>query len=394
MEKINIVVAGDVGCGRKTLIKQLFSKVEYKTNQQQTDHQKEVMLSISKFPRDDIGVDFQSMLQTSYKTYNFSIPNDYVDFFKIITREKIKADAAILIIDASKSIYKQILEYAYLFSAFGTKQAIIVINKMDLKHYNRFEFLQISEEISGFFKILKMKIAFIIPISAEYDDNITAIGTRMNWYTSPTLMESLDYLSAPKNLAQFPLRVIVQSCNFADNMTKILVKVSTGTLFSGHQLTFGPVHHTTRVLSIEEISGKKKTSAESGELVSLVLENTGNVSRGQVGFNNCHPPLITDRLTTDLFWIYDKPLQREDKIYISCGTNSCSGQIEKISDIRDLSCPEVKLNYIEQLAQLQFATVLIKLDSPICIDLFSDLPDLGRFSVFQNNKILGGGIFK
>lgn len=395
MEQLGVVVAGDTDCGRKTLIGQLLHRASDRTKQSQTgNYNKETALTVEHLTRDGIADIPQFELRTSERSYRFVIPQDYADFLRKAVIGAIKADAAILLIDASKGIHEQTCRYAYLLSMLGVKQTIVVINKMDLKAYNRIKFWQLSGEITDFLKPFDMQIVGIIPAAAKYDDNITTASSKMDWHRSSTLMESLDYFSAPKNLIQLPLRVIVQSPFLTNSKTKILARIVRGKLFQGHQLAFGPVHNITKVLSIEEISGRKKTSAEPGELVALALEDTCHISRGQIGFNVCHPPLVTDLLITELFWIGDKSLKPEDRIDISCGTNCCSGQIEKISDIRDPSCLDVNFNHVEQLAQSQFANVRIKLNSPICIDPFSELPDLGRFAIFQDNKIAGGGIFK
>jgi sulfate adenylyltransferase subunit 1 len=395
VKQLRIVVAGNTGCGRKTLIGQLLRKTVDKTNQSQAiDCERKPALVSEQPARDDITDIPQFKLDTLERSYHFIIPQDHTDFLKNAATGAITAGAAILVIDASEGIYKQIFRYAYLLTMLGIKQTIVVVNKMDMKRYNRIKFWQLSEEISDFLKKLDVQIVDIIPVSAKCDDNIITASSKMDWDTSATLMESLDHFSAPKDLTQLPLRVIMQSCYLTDGKTTILAKVASGKLFSGHQLTIGPVHHITKVLSIEEISGQQKNYADPGELVALVLEDTDYVSRGQVGFNVCHPPLITDLLIAELFWIGGRSLKPKDRVNISCGSDCCSGRIEKISDIRDPSCLNVKFNHVEQLAQSQIADVRIKLDSPICIDPFGELQDLGRFTIFQDNKITGGGIFK
>lgn len=394
MEQLRIIVAGNVNCGRKTLIEQLLSKTGNQTNQPSVDSFKKEFESVKQVTKDDLTDIPQYVLETPVRNYRFLIPKDYIEFLQNAVSGKIIADAAILVIDASESIHKQIYRYEYLLTMLGVKQTIVAVNKMDMKCYNRIKFWQLSEEISDFLKKLDVQITAVIPVSAKNGDNINTASSRTDWNTSATLMELLANFSAPGHLSQLPLRVIVHSCYLTNSKTKILAKVTSGKLFHNHQLVFGPVHHTTKVLSIEDLSGNEKTSAVAGESVALILEDTDYVSRGQVGFNACQPPLINDFLTTELFWVGDKSLKSDDRINVSCGTDCCCGRIEKISDIRDPSCLDVKFNNVEQLAQSQFADVRIKLDSRICIDPFSKLPELGRIAVFQDNKIAGGGILK
>lgn len=281
MEQLRIVVAGNTDCGRKTVIGRLISQPSNKTNQPQTvDYKKESAVAVEQLTKDDITDIPQFNLRTPEKSYYFFIPKDYTEFLKNAPGGTIKADAAILIIDASEGIHKQTCRYAYLFSMISVKQTVVVINEMGMKRYNRIKFWQLSEEISDFLKKLDMQIVGIIPVSAKYDDNITTASNKMDWNTSSTLMKLLDHFPDLKNLTWLPLRVIVQSCYLTDGRTKIFAKVASGKLFHGHQLTFGPVQHTARVLSIEGILGQEKTFAERGKLVALILEDTDYVSRG------------------------------------------------------------------------------------------------------------------
>ena len=397
MENLRIIVAGHIGNGINTLIGRLL----YETGSLPNDMSGKISKSkaitnkegfvptieqLTKTENDEVDVP-QIEFETAHRNYTFIIPADHKEFLKNIVTGAIEADAAILVIDASKGLLNQIYQYAYLFSMLRIKEIIIVVNKMDLKLYNRIKFWELSEEIGDFLKRINMYIIAIVPASARYGDNITTKSSRMDWNTSATLMKSLDYLSTPKNLIQLPLRLIVQSSYLTDSKTKILAKVASGKIFEGHQLTFGPTHHAAKVISIE-------VSANSGESVAVVLENTNYLERGQVGFNVCHPPLTTDFVIAEVFWVGAKSLKPDDKIDVLCGTRHCPGRIEKISEILDPPCLDVNLNYVNQLAECQVATVKINLDSPICIDPFDELPELGRFAIFQDSKIAGGGIFK
>ncbi|HUU17695.1 MAG TPA: DNA-3-methyladenine glycosylase I [Sedimentisphaerales bacterium] len=69
-------------------------------------------------------------------------------------------------------------------------------------------------------------------------------------------------------------------------------------------------------------------------------------------------------------------------------------QIENISKIIDPVSLKVICTDAAQLTDSQVASVKIKLDSPICVDPFDKLPELGRFAIVQNGRITGGGVVK
>jgi sulfate adenylyltransferase subunit 1 (EFTu-like GTPase family) len=113
-----------------------------------------------------------------------------------------------------------------------------------------------------------------------------------------------------------------------------------------------------------------------------------------VGFNVRRPPLTTNYLIADVFWIGTEPLRLGEKMDILCGTQRCSAQIEKISEIIDPVSLRIICTNADQLTDSQVASVKIKLDSPMCVDPFDRLPELGRFAIVQDDRIAGGGIIK
>jgi sulfate adenylyltransferase subunit 1 (EFTu-like GTPase family) len=275
----------------------------------------------------------------------------------------------------------------------GVRQILVVINKMDIKRYSKPVFWERSEEIADFLKKLNMEIIAIVPVSAQDGENITEKSYKMQWNKSPTLMKSLDYFYGLKNPNQLPLRLIVQCPYVTNGKSTILGKVASGKLPKNHQITFGPTHHTAKVLAIE-VSGQERATAESGESVTIVLEDATNVERGQVGFDIHDPPFTTDYLIAEVFWIGAEPLHTNSKIDFLCGTRRCSAQVENISKIISPANLKVICTNADELQDSQVASVKIKLDSPMCVDPFEKLPELGRFAIAQNGRINGGGVIK
>jgi len=106
------------------------------------------------------------------------------------------------------------------------------------------------------------------------------------------------------------------------------------------------------------------------------------------------PPLTTDYIIADIFWIADEPLIPNDKIVILSGTLSTPGCIESISNIKDPANWDIKTFSENQLNQPNVTTVAIKLKKAICVDPFDKLQELGRFAVLKSGKITGVGILR
>jgi len=405
MENLRIVVAGHIDHGKSTLIGRLLYEtnclpknvIEKIKKSEALGCKEEFAFITDQLEEEQTGGITIDTTQVEFKTakrsYTLIDTPGHKEFLKNMVTGTTRADAAILVIDASQGPLVQTYQHAYLIAMLGIRQILVVVNKMDIKLYNKLMFRELSEEITDFLKKLNMEIIAIVPVSAQHGENITEKSNKMQWNKSHTLTESLDYFSSQKNLSRLPLRLIVQCPYVTDGETFILGKVASGKLFKNRRLTFGPTHYITKVLFIE-VSGRERATAESGESVAIVLEDTTNVERGQVGFDMRYPPLITDNLTADVFWIGTEPLRPGGKIDILCGTRRCSAQLEEISKIiSPVNLKVISTNAV-QLTDSQVASVKIKLDSPMCVDPFDKLPELGRFAIVQNVRITGGGVVK
>ena len=405
MENLRVVVAGHIDHGKSTLIGRLLYETD-SLSRKITDEINESAAKGDKHPFAFITDQLQEeqsrgitidttkvQLRMPERNYTLIDTPGHREFLKNMITGATTADAAILIVDISEGLSEQTYQHMYLISMLGIKQIIVVVNKMDQKLYNRIRFWELSEAITDSLKKLNMQIIAVIPVSAQYGDNITAKSGRMKWNTSPTLIQSLDCLSVSKTPPQAPLRFVVQCPFIADGKTTILGRVASGRLFENHQITFGPVCCTTKVISIT-VSDNRVTSAGPGQSVAVVLEDAANIERGQVGFNPCHPPLVTDGLIADIFWIGTEPLKLAEEIDILCGTQYCSAHIEKIVEIIDPASLDTICKNAEQLLESQIANVRIKLNCPVCVDPFDEIAELGTFAIVHKGEISGGGIVK
>jgi len=401
MKNLEIMVIGDKGHGKSTVIEQLLCQAEAFTtnNSSKTVHTPEKEFSlvsnqsikrqIKEIAEDIALVEFKSVRQN----YTFTEISDHKQSLKYLATAATHTQAAILIIDAWQGITSQTYQYAHMLALFGIEETVIVINKMDLKLYNRIKFWEISEEITDLFNKLNIQVIASIPVSAKYGDNIMVKSDKMRWNCSPALMKSLDYLSGPRNMTQLPLRLLVHEVHSDRHANPICAKIVSGKLFKNHQLTFGPAYHVANVLSIETSAGEE-TTAEAGQTVALGMDNADDVKVGQVGFNVCHPPLTTDYLVTDVFWIGSEPLKPGDKIDILCGATLCSATVETIPTILEPACIEITYTYNNRLAESQVGNIRIKLDRPVCIDPFNSNALLGKFVIIKDSQITGGGVIK
>jgi sulfate adenylyltransferase subunit 1 len=117
------------------------------------------------------------------------------------------ADAAVVLIDASKGVLIQSRRHAYIASLLRVNHVLVAVNKMDLIGYDEARFRAIERD----FKLVLEQIAadtgnpvesIFVPVSALKGDNIVHRAGHssgaMPWYEGPSLLELLE--SAPTSL--------------------------------------------------------------------------------------------------------------------------------------------------------------------------------------------------
>ena len=107
------------------------------------------------------------------------------------------ADAAIVLIDASKGVQIQSRRHAYIASLLRVRHVLVAVNKMDLIGYDEPTFRTIESD----FKHVLDQIAadtgtpvevHFVPVSALKGDNVVHSTGAMPWYAGPSLLQLLE----------------------------------------------------------------------------------------------------------------------------------------------------------------------------------------------------------
>ena len=105
------------------------------------------------------------------------------------------ADAALIIVDASKGVSQQTKKHIEIVNMFPNIQnKIVCINKMDLLQYSKESYLKLKKEIEAFIIKNSFEIDVILPISAVHGDNLIDRSSKMKYYRGKTLYELLKDL--------------------------------------------------------------------------------------------------------------------------------------------------------------------------------------------------------
>src|SRR3954467_1964769 len=113
----------------------------------------------------------------------------HTEFLRNMITGAAKADAAILIVDATEGVRDQTRRHGYLLHLLGVRQVAVVVNKMDRVDYDAGRFHDIEREIAGYLNGLGVTPTAVIPISARQGDGVARRSRNICWHEGPTVLE-------------------------------------------------------------------------------------------------------------------------------------------------------------------------------------------------------------
>lgn len=288
------------------------------------------------------------------------------------------ADLAVVLVDARKGILTQTRRHSFILSLMGIKQVILAVNKMDLINFDQEKFQQIVNEYVEHCQNLGFSKIQGIPVSALKGENLFSKSDLMPWHQGPHLIQSLEeaelkQIASAEQPLRFPVQLVARpNANF---------RGYAGTLVSGHlkpgdSVRISPSGMRSRIREIITADGPL-TQAQSGQAVTLTLEDEIDVSRGDVISADSDAVQISDQFEVDLIALSENPIFVGRSYWLKIGTKKVSATLTKIKY-------KINVNTLERLAahELEMNSVSvcnISTDQPICFDPFDKIPATGRF---------------
>ena len=223
------------------------------------------------------------------------------------------ADAAVVLIDASKGVLIQSRRHAYIASLLRVRSVIVAVNKMDLIGYNESTFQAIEADFRELLEQIATDTgnpveASFVPVSALAGDNIVHRSQAMAWYQGPSLLELLESLPSSVNTSQAPFRFAVQRVLRPNHTFRGFAgQIGSGTIRPGDTITVLPSGRTAKVQRIVTFDGDLD-EAYAPLSVTLVLDREVDISRGDLIVSSQTPAKVAKSIQASLVWMDQRPL--------------------------------------------------------------------------------------
>jgi len=406
ISRINLVVVGHKDHGKSTLIGRLLYDSKAILEQKLNDIRTELKHSGKKFEfafildsleeerKGGLTID---IMQTPFKSkkYLYTIIDcpGHREFIKKMLTGASQADAAVLVVSAKEGIQDQTRQHAFLIKTLGIKQLVVAINKMDKVNYKESLYQKTCSKLKQILQSLGYENVPMIPVSAMKGDNVYKKSQKMKWYKDLTLIDTLDENIVPRTLpSNKPLRGVVQDVYPHENNQQIIAcKIETGTLLPEKNVVFNPSGKKGLLKKIL-IFGSETEKAEPGDSVGLIIDRIGTVERGEVLSYPENQPQNIRKFTAEIILFSDDEIKNGDEITIRYGTAEKKCKVRKILSEIDPINLTTRSKLPRALKNNSVGEVELLALELLCLEKYSDFPQLGRFIIKGKKGAVAAGI--
>lgn len=277
------------------------------------------------------------------------------------------ADLAVILTDATQGILVQTRRHTRTCALMGIRHFIFTVNKMDLIHYDEYQFRDLRKELMRLVSEFSPLSVTVIPVSATEGDNLTERSTNMPWYVGRTLLDTLEQIDvSPKDTERgFALPVQRVSRPNAD-FRGFQGQIAYGSLRVGDTVTVLPSGESAGVRDIY-ITDRSAEEAGEGQAVTVCLDREIDISRGDVITRDSS--LMTGSLfAATLLWMDDEPLTAGRGYMLKLGTRLIPATVLKIR--HKIAVNDGSRLPADHLKKNEIALCDISVSEPLVFDCF------------------------
>jgi sulfate adenylyltransferase large subunit len=307
------------------------------------------------------------------------------------------ADAAVVLVDASKGVLIQSRRHAFIASLLRVRNVIVAVNKMDLIGYDEKAFRAIEAD----FRDVLGKIAAdtgnavdltFVPVSALAGDNVVHKTDAMPWYTGSSLLELLEALPPSDGALDAAFRFPVQRVIRPDHTFRGFAgQIASGMVRVGDAVRALPSGREARIARIVTYDGDLN-EARAPLSVTLVLDREIDISRGDLIASADALPEVSRHVTASLVWMDEKPLALDKRYLVKHTSHTAPAYVRalnhrtNIATLAHESATELGMNGI--------GSVNLELLRPVAFDRYGENRATGAFILIDpiTNGTVGAGM--
>lgn len=307
------------------------------------------------------------------------------------------ANLAIVLIDARHGVLEQTLRHSYIGSLLNIPHLIICVNKMDLVDFNQDVYDKIQKDFQEVSDKLKLKDTRFIPISALLGDNVVNPSEKMDWYTGPTLLQTLDTIDItsdrntidPRLPVQFVIRP--QKTEYHD-YRGYAGRIAGGSFHKGDPITILPSGIKSKIASVDRFENIGDEAIVS-EAITIQLEDDIDISRGDMIVGSDNLPTQSQEIDLMVCWFNERPLVPGGKYAIKHTSNEVKAVIKEVAYKMDINSleqhPDDKSINMNDIGQIR-----IKTAKPLFFDSYKRNRITGSLIIIDEatNETMGAGM--
>lgn len=403
--QVRVVVVGHVDHGKSTLIGRLlhdagalfdgkYEQLEEVARRRGQRFEFANLLDALQAERDqNITIDTTQIWFTAHaRQYVIIDAPGHKEFLKNMITGAARADAALVVVDASEGVQEQSRRHGYLLRLLGITQIAVVVNKMDLVGFSQDTFERVRVEFATFLESIGIGVMAAVPVSAREGDQIASPGTRLPWYAGPTVLEAMAAFTPSPLATETPLRMPVQGVYRFDHRRIVVGRIESGRLRVGDPLMFLPGGMTSRVKTLERWHGAPTSEAMAGDSIGLTLTDPLFVERGAMAASVDAPPSTRSEFRAKVVWLSREPLRVGRSYRLRLTTQETPCEVVAVDRMVDGASLAEVAHETGTIDRNVIAEVVVRTQRPIVLDDYATVPSLGRFVLVDGYEVSGGGI--
>ncbi|KAL3867651.1 hypothetical protein ACJMK2_040522 [Sinanodonta woodiana] len=422
-DKINLVVIGHVDAGKSTLMGHLLYQLGNVNKRLMHKYEQEskklgkgsfafawVLDETEEERARGVTMDIaQTQFETPGKIVTLLDAPGHRDFIPNMITGTAQADVGILVVNATKGEFEtgfesggQTREHALLARSLGVSQLIIAVNKMDTVDWSKSRYDEIVKKMSMFMKQAGYKEENIscIPCSGLTGENLAQSSKEplfSSWYKGNTLVEQIDKFTPVSRPVDKPFRLYIGDIfKGMGGGISVTGKIASGSVKLGDRVLVMPAMELAIVKGIT-INEESVNCAFAGDHVTVVVTGVDitNLNIGSILCSTEVPMKAATRIRARVvLFNLELPMTKGYTVVFHYQSLTEPAIVKRLVSQLNKSSGEVIKTRPKCLTKNTSAVIEIEFERPICLELFKDNKDLGRFMLRNSGHTIAAGLIE